>query len=211
MVQVTLKAGIGIPVTDGIADVVKGHPALTGRKDAKLCDISVLVQDPGKAQDEEFAQVVAVLTVTERAAKGSKDEGGAAAAKGSQLPEAGLHLLLVRWYGNPEDERRSPLTMRAVMWHELLEAAKLKEAAAAKGSKALLQGQCKAAGQGKRVHFSAPFYEVVHVVEDELAALKREMMQLLADMCKGQLGEGQRLQQRSLQQVASLNQLYHAL
>jgi hypothetical protein len=35
MVQMTLKACIGIPVTEGIAGVVRGHLVLTGRKDAK--------------------------------------------------------------------------------------------------------------------------------------------------------------------------------
>ena len=104
--------------------------------------------------------MVAVFTVTKSTAEASQGVSEAAAAKDD------LRLLLVRWYGKPDDERQVAahhVCALCLMWHELLEAAKQKEAAAAKlkGSQGTgeawvrrqIQGKRQAAGQDKRVHF----------------------------------------------------------
>ncbi len=113
--QVELKAGIGVPYAEGMTDIVKGHPAITNRKDTKHCDISVRVLEPSSkvhgvppAEDVQYARVVAVFTAEVKAAVASKltnqvrkQPGSASApcaADCSLQTMPPQDLLLVRWF-----------------------------------------------------------------------------------------------------------------
>jgi hypothetical protein len=56
--QVEFKASIGVLYAEGMADIVKGHAAITNRKDTKHCDISVRVLEPSKVHDVPPAEDV---------------------------------------------------------------------------------------------------------------------------------------------------------
>jgi hypothetical protein len=113
--QVTIKAGIAVPVTEGVADIIRSHKAFslkspeleaessTGEELVeKPCDISIFGRElaDGPA-DVLFGRVVAVFTVQ------AKDA------------DVSANLLMVRWYESPEDSHRCPLGMRPLVWQEM--------------------------------------------------------------------------------------------
>ena len=105
--QITIKPGIGVPVTEGVADIIRSHHAFFARQNATLHDISILgCEEKGAPQHVLYGQV---LTVEEAA--GERGSGGIC-----------MDLVLVRWYESPEDSYRCPLGMRPLAWQEVYNA-----------------------------------------------------------------------------------------